>query len=712
LFIVSLASISRFVLGHKLLVVIFWVAMMVAGIVSTGPVGDALSTRFDLPGSEWTEFNTEIARVYGAGGFGNPYTVVVKLPEGTTVDDPAVQGDLTAVLDRVERAAPETRSVSHASTGDRAVVSADGRTTFALIYPLPAFDGPSPSEAKVEQALQGATVAGEPVHVAGLAGAEQASSEEQSTGVLVETLIGAGGALIVLLWTFGSLLAFLPLVVAGVAILSSYLLVWGLTELTEVSFIVQFLIALMGLGIAIDYSLLLVTRWREERSKTDDNALAVQRAMETAGHAIVFSGTTVAISLVALVALDVPFLRSIGLGGLLIPLASVAVAITLLPVILATIGPKVDWPRLRRGDQESPLWHRWSELIVRHRVIATVVSLALVIAITIPALSMELASPGSASFAEETVAGDLMEAAGFPSGVTTPYEVLVKGADPAEVAAGLAEVDGVVTAIAPEGEKWRRDGSALVLVLPESGESAGAGRDTVEAVRAAAHAMPGEVRVGGTIPGDVDFIDATYGNFPLILAAILLVTFVLLVRAFRSIVLPLKAVLLNALSVAATYGILVLVWQEGHGTELLFDTEATGAIPSWLPLMIFSFLFGLSMDYEVFILARMREEYDRAGSTSDAVVRGMSHTGRLVTTAAVILFLAFVSMASIPEVDVKIMATGLAAGILLDATLIRGLLVPAAVALMGHINWWMPSWLERFVPDHPHGAGGEPIDAD
>ena len=707
----SLASISRFVLRHKALVVVFWITMMVAGIVSTGPVGDALSTRFDLPGTESTDVNTEIARTYGAGGFGNPYTIVVNLPEGMTADDPAVQEDLTAVLDAVEEAAPETRSVSWASTGDPAFISEDGRTTFALIYPLPSFDGPSPSEAAVEGALEGATVAGEPVHVAGLAGAEEASSEETSSSVLVETLIGAGGALIVLLWTFGSLLAFMPLVVAGVSILTTFLLVWGLTGITDVSFIVQFLIALLGLGIAIDYSLLLVTRWREERSKTDDNELAVQRAMETAGHAIVFSGTTVAISLIALVAIDVPFLRSIGLGGMLIPLSSVAVAITLLPVILATVGPKVDWPRWRRGDQESRFWHRWSEFIVRHRVVATIVSLALVIAITIPALSIELTSPGSASFAEETVASDLLEEAGFPGGVTTPYEVIVTGTDPDEVASGLAEVDGIVTAMAPEGDDWRRDGSALVLALPESGESGGSGRDTIEAVRDAAHAMPGEVRVGGPVAADVDFIDAVYGNFPLILGAILLVTFVLLVRAFRSIVLPLKAVILNALSVAATYGILVLIWQEGFGTELLFGMEATGAIPSWLPLMIFAFLFGLSMDYEVFILARMREEYDRTGSTREAVVRGMSHTGRLVTTAAIILFLAFVSMSTIPEVDVKIMATGLAAGILLDATLIRGLLVPATVALMGHVNWWLPSWLERFVPDHPHGAGSEPIAA-
>jgi RND superfamily putative drug exporter len=701
------------VLRHKLLVVLFWVAMTVAGVVSTGPVGDALSTRFDLPGQESTEVNTEIAQTYQSGGFGNPYTVVVHLPGGTAAADPAVQEEMTALLDRVHAAAPATRSVSYATTGDPAFISEDGQTTFALIYPIASFDGASPSEPAVAKALKGATIAGADVHVAGFTDAEAAETESgTSSSVLVETLVGAGGALIVLLWTFGSFLAILPLVVAGVSILTCFLFVWGLTGVTDVSFIVQFLIALLGLGIAIDYSLLIVTRWREERSKTTDNALAVQRAMETAGHAVVFSGTTVAISLLALVALDVPFLRSVGFGGLLIPVISVAVSITLLPVILATIGPKVDWPRLRTGDQVSPLWHRWSIFIVRHRVVATVVALALVIAITIPAFSIELSSPGSNSFAEETVASDLMHQAGFADGVTTPYEVLVKDADPATVADELSGVDGVVTAIAPEGEAWRRDGSAIVLVLPESGESAGAGRDTIEAVRDAAHAIPGDVRVGGPVAADVDFIDAVYGNFPLILGAILLVTFVLLVRAFRSIVLPLKAVLLNMLSVAATYGVLVLVWQEGHGTQLLFGMDATGAIPSWLPLMIFSFLFGLSMDYEVFILARMREEYDRTGSTSAAVVRGMSHTGRLVTTAAVILFLAFVSMSTIPEVDVKIMATGMAAGIIIDATLIRGLLVPAAVALMGHVNWWLPSWLERFVPAHPHGASGEPIAAD
>ncbi|HYH13131.1 MAG TPA: MMPL family transporter, partial [Thermomicrobiales bacterium] len=216
----SLSAISRFVLRHKLLVVLFWVAMTIAGIVSTGPVSNALSQRFDLPGEESTQVNAEIAQTYGSGGFGNPYAVVVQLPEGTTADDPAVVDEMNALLAQVEEAAPETRSVSYGTTGDPAFISEDGRTTFALIYPIASFEGASPSEPAVEGVLAGATIAGADVHVSGFADAEVAEMEEDtSSSVLVETLIGAGGALVVLLWVFGSFLAFLPLVVAGVSIL-------------------------------------------------------------------------------------------------------------------------------------------------------------------------------------------------------------------------------------------------------------------------------------------------------------------------------------------------------------------------------------------------------------------------------------------------------------------------------------------------------------
>ncbi len=257
----SIERISRFVLRHRRLVVLFWVAVTIAGLVSTGPVSDALSTRFDLPGRESTEVNTAILEQYGNGGFANPFVAVVTLPEGTTVDSPGVSHELTAAFNQVAQAAPASRIVSFASTGDRAFVSEDGRTTFGLIYPRYAGDFTSPDEVAVIGALNGATVAGSPVLLSGLS--EEPEPEETSSGVLAETLIGAAGALIVLLWVFGSFLAVLPLVIAAVSILTSFLLVWGLTGVTDVSFLIQFLIALIGLGVAIDYSLLVVTRWRE-----------------------------------------------------------------------------------------------------------------------------------------------------------------------------------------------------------------------------------------------------------------------------------------------------------------------------------------------------------------------------------------------------------------------------------------------------------------
>jgi RND superfamily putative drug exporter len=253
-------------------------------------------------------------------------------------------------------------------------------------------------------------------------------------------------------------------------------------------------------------------------------------------------------------------------------------------------------------------------------------------------------------------------------------------------------VPGVQGAIAPIAPGWRRGGTALVDVVPHSTSSA-----TVDRVRALAHRLDPGARVGGVTAQNDDFESAVYGSFPLMIALVAALTFVLLARAFRSLLLPLKAVLLNVLSIAAAWGVLTLVWQRGYGSSLLWGVGAAGSIPSWLPLMIFAFLYGLSMDYEVFILARMREEYDATGSTTAAVVNGIGRTGRLVTSAALILFLGFVALATAPSTAVKMIATGLGAGILIDATVIRALLVPATVSLLGRWNWWVPQPLARVL---------------
>ena len=706
-----MSSLTRWVLAHKRTVVLGWVALTIAGLMAAGPATDALDPEFSVPNKEGWETNVDIAQHYrGTGGDTMPLVPVVKLPAGTRADSPSVKADLAKVDRALEKALPGSRVASYASTGDDAFISKDGQTTFALVYPQPdpdsAFGENPKAEKDASAALKTTPVAGQPVHLTGFdALFEDSGADSDGPGLLLEAMLGALGALAVLTFVFASFLALIPIFMAFVSIMTTFLLLLGLTELTSVSPIVQFLIALLGLGVAIDYSLIVVSRWREERSHGRSGDEAVQKAMETAGRAVVFSGITVAIGLLALIALPLPFLRSMGYGGMLIPLVSTLVAITLLPVVLAKLGSRLDWPHRRTDDKASRAWTRWAEMVARRRWLAAGVGMAVVLALVVAATDLQLGASDADTVAKS---GDAktglvaLEDAGIGEGALLPHEVLVeRGTDPNEVADAVGKVEGIHGAVAPENPQWRRDGTALVEAIPIPDSGTPEGEATLDGVRDAAHAVGPDVRVGGQPAANADFIDAVYGSFPLMIALITITTFILLARAFRSLLLPAKAIILNILSVAAAWGVLVLVWQHGYGSELIWDVQATGSIPSWMPLMIFAFLFGLSMDYEVFILARMREEYDRTGSTEQAVIVGIGRTGRLVTSAALILFLTFVAMASSPGTDLKMFATGLGAGILLDATIIRALIVPAVITLMGRWNWWLPEWPARVLRVEP-----------
>jgi RND superfamily putative drug exporter len=393
-----------------------------------------------------------------------------------------------------------------------------------------------------------------------------------------------------------------------------------------------------------------------------------------------------------------------GYGGMLIPLVATLVALTLLPVILASAGPKLDRKRIRRRDRSQTFWQRWSEAVVRRRWVAALLSVGILVALLGAATNLQFgnADPDTIAKAGPAKQGlNALDGSGIGKGAIYPVETLVAEGDADKVRAAQAGVDNVHGAAAPAGADWRRDGFAVVAAVPREGDDTPAGRDAVQNLIGAAHDASPESRVGGSGPLNADFIDAVYGSFPLMIALISLLTFLLLARAFRSILLPLKAIVLNILSVGAAWGVMQLVWQAGHGSEQIWGIAATGSINSWIPLIVFAFLYGLSMDYEVFILARMREEYDQVGDTDEAVIFGLARTGRLVTSAALILFLAFGALASGPETDVKVLATGLAAGILIDATVIRALLVPAAVSLFGKWNWWLPPGAARLLRVRP-----------
>jgi len=335
----------------------------------------------------------------------------------------------------------------------------------------------------------------------------------------------------------------------------------------------------------------------------------------------------------------------------------------------------------------------------------------------LPALSLHLGEPGSSAQATSGPAHNALATltdGGVPSGVLTPAEVLTSGA-PGAVAAQAARVPGVFAAMAPGTPDYQRDGTAIVTVIPSAESSVPAGQTTISGLEYTLLGRPDVIGVGGDGASLIDFDHAVYGDFPLMLAIISVATFLLLTRAFRSVLLAAKAVVFNLISLTAAYGVLTWVWQDGHGSHALWGIPATGAITMWVPLMVFAFLFGLSMDYEVFILTRIREAYDTSGDARYAVTEGLGRTGRLVTSAAAILMLSFLSMSTGPQTDLKILATGLGAGILIDAVVVRCLLVPALVALFGRANWWLPSPLARLLripavaaTDLAAGAIGEP----
>jgi RND superfamily putative drug exporter len=699
-----MTKLTNWVLAHKRTVAAFWVLLTIAGFWGAGRVTDALDDQFSMPDSEAFAVNEEIEGRFQTGGEAPPLVAVAKLPPGSQAAD--ARADLRQLERDLQRALPGARVASYGSTGERAYVSDDGRTTFALAYPRldPDAAGPDGDEidtatiAAVQRAVDDAQVAGGRVLLTGEAVLEQeAADEEGAPSFLSETVLAGVGALVVLAFVFASALALVPLVMAVVAIPVTLLAVLGLTTITDVSFIVVFLVALIGLGIAIDYALIVVMRWREERERGLDNEDAVRAAVGTAGRAVVFSGTTVAIGLLAALVLPIPFLQSMAYGGLLIPLVSVAVALTLLPVVLAKLGPRADRHRLRRTDRADRHWAAWARFVVRHRVMAATAGAAVLIALCAVTTGMVLGNPEASKLGgvgQPQRALEALESSGIGAAPLAPIEVLAPAAEADSTARALAESEGVRAATAPGGS-WSDGDRAVVNVFTDADTNSNAGRTALDEVRATAEGLP-ETGVGGQTAVITDWVDAVYGSFPLMLGLISLITFVLLARAFRSIVLPAKAIVMNLLSVFATWGVMTLVWQEGIGTALL-GAEPTGAVAFWAPMIVFAFIYGLSMDYEVFILSRMREEYDRTGSTDEAVVRGIGSTGRLVTSAALIVFLAFGSMATAGEVDVKMLATGLAAGVLLDALVVRSLLVPATVSWLGRWNWWMPEPARRVL---------------
>ena len=708
-----LERLAHRVVRHRRAVIGVWIVLTLFGAFSAQKVSKRWFQSFSIPGYSAYETNQKTLKVFGTGEQA-PLVAVFH-----TSGDITKQTGITKAIEAAASVNPGSRVSSYWSTGSHAYVSRDGHTAFAEIYPPknPSFSS-SVHIDRVRAQLKAATPAGVQAHLTGRDALEAASGGSSGPSVLTEALIGGAGALVILFFVFGTLPAVLmPIAVAIAAILNTFTLVWVLTYITNVSIIVQFLIALVGLGVAIDYALLMIFRFRDELREGEDVETALVETMTHAGRSVIVSGSTVAVGLLSLIVIPLPFIRSIGIGGMLIPAVSVIAAITLLPALLATLGTRINSLRVLpkrlvdSGHPEDGLWGKWAALVMRRPVPIAAIGLAIVGVLVYSGLQLN-PSEAQAKFLPGTgdaIAGRTALAdAGISPGVIKPFVILVQhGANPTAVAKKVGRLPGIVAAVAPPA--WRKEGDSLVEAFPANDGASKAIRGTIKEVKAALQGT--NASLGGVAPEDRDFVSAVYSNFPYVLGFVVLLTLILLARAFRSLVLPVKAAVLNLVSLGAAYGIIVFIFQDGHGSEAIWNVHATQSIIPWIPLMIFAFLFGLSMDYEVFMLTRMREAYDETGDTRHAVALGLARTGKLVTSAALVLMFAFFVLSSSPGLDIKQFGIGLAAGIIFDATVIRALLVPSLMRLLGRWNWYLPPFAARLLfvrPSVPEGAAPEP----
>ncbi|MBL7490530.1 MMPL family transporter [Frankia sp. AgB1.9] len=685
---------GRWVIRHRLIVGVVWLAITVLGLLAAPSVSGRLKSGSHVHSSAYTA-NVAIAKRYG-GATSNPGVLVLNLPTGQKVGSPAATAELRAVDARIATAAPAVRLVSYASTGSQTLVGDGGTSTIVLAYPPQQGDDVSPEMIDTLTAAAKSAAPALTVHGTSLIALAAGNTTSGNSSVLTELLIGALGALVVLAWVFGSFLALLPLLMALISVLTMQLLIYGLTYVVPASSplspSVQYIVALLGLGLSIDYALLIVTRWREERAAGASNDDAVRTALSRAGHSVWFSGLIASLGLFALIVVPNSVVRGIGISGLFIPSTATLVALTLLPVTLSKLGARMDWPRRKSSGATSRFWTWWAERVIRHRIAAAVVGLGILCGLAGVAATINISQPTSGALASAGPYSDGLRALrtdGFPSGTLTAAPIYVpRAADAAGIVTALDTVSSLRGAVVPTGAAWHVDGSALVIALPAHEIGTSTGGTSLADIR---HTVPGTALVGGEAAVGIDEAHSTYGAFPLLFVLVALVTFLILARGLRSILLPLKAVVLNVLSVAASYGILVLVFQHGWGMQALWGTRSYGAIDPFAPVLIFGFLFGVSMDYEVFILTRVREGYHRSGSTRLGIIEGISRTGRLVTSAALVLFFALASLSTANDITVRQIAAGLAAGVLLDAVVVRMLLLPALVSLFGAWNWWMPA---------------------
>jgi RND superfamily putative drug exporter len=719
---------TNFVVRHRRAILVGWLVAFVVGGFATSKLGDLLTNRFSVPGAE-AEKGLELMRErFGAEP--QPFTLVFEPTGG----EPAGRAFIREAQAAANRAADGVK-------GGRAgpVQPAGEDLMFAQI--TTSLEPADASERTDEMRREIGRVDGARTYLTGFPAIDHDTQPIYGEDLARGEMIAIPIALLVLAFMLGTLAGIaIPLLFAAISIPTTLGFVWIFANFMDMAIYVTNIVTLIGIAIAIDYSMLVVYRYREELEQQKDPRAALTTTMSTAGRATFFSGLTVALGLALLVLMPLPFMQSMGIGGLLVPLVSIAASATFLPAVLAVMGRRVNRFRVvprklleRRASGEGGMWSRLAHSIMRRPVPYLVAVGGLMLALAYPATNLELTggdNRGVPLTTEATKGLRLLENA-VGAGSLSPNQVVVDTGRPngawserslasqRDLAASLGgdgEVDPATVQSPsdlvgrpgppPRAVRARALESGLVDKEGRAYQVRAAGRSDIGTP--AAENLVARIRneyvpeagfggarvyVTGAPAFNVDFVDTAYGAFPWLVAAVLVLTYLLLMRAFRSLFLPAKAVFMNLLSVAATYGVLVLAFQEGWGEP--FGLGTSPEISAWIPIFLFAMLFGLSMDYEVFLLSRMREEWDKRRNNEEAVAYGLEHTGRIITAAAIIMVAAFSGFTFGSFVELQMFGLGLAAAIILDATLVRAILVPATMKLVGEWNWYLPERVRR-----------------
>ncbi len=709
------------------LVIPAWVAVLVVAVMLSGRLGDVISSDATLPGSEGQR-GIDLIETHFSDGRPSSEIQPVFRNTDLTVDDPAYRAAVTASLDRAAALVPGTRVVSYYSTGSSDLVGQDGHLTFATLS-MPLTDDEAEAKVPALREALGTPDGFEPTLVGGEAAADHDVGPIVEDDLAMAEMIVLPAALLILLVFFGSLVsALVPLLMAGATIVMAFAGTVLVGQSMTIAEQVTNVITLVGVAIGVDYSLLIVSRFREELATGADRITAIGTTMATAGRAVLLAGVTVAIGLAVLVALPVPFIRSMGLGGMLVPTAAVLAGLSLLPAVLTVLGPRVDslrvYPR-RWRLRAGAIWGPLSRAVTGWAIpVAAIVLLGLVaLASQFSGMGIHPDSLADAPDVEAVQAGRLVRAelggaanpnvyvidTGRAGGVYDARTLQTLEGVAGDLRAESSVVSGVIWPSQTDPDRFRDEAGGIVdatgryalMDVAPTGDGASESARSLNALmdeRAPAieAAIPGaEVVLTGEPATTNDFVDAMYGPFPWLVAAVLVLTFVALMRAFRSWLVPLMAVVMSGVSLLASYGLLYLVFQKGIGADLIgFDGEARG-VGFWVPIFVFAFLFGISMDYQVFLLERIRELREDGASNRRAVQLGLQNTGRVIVTGALVMVVAFAGFAAGRDVELKQFGFALAAAVAIDALLIRCLVIPAAMRIMGERNWTLPSALAR-----------------